>query len=45
MVQLLNIITTVKTSSVENEIIRVRVMLECLKENDEIIEKFNFSIR
>ncbi|KAL4504349.1 hypothetical protein ABPG72_009795 [Tetrahymena utriculariae] len=45
MIQLFNILTTVKTSQVENEMTRVNSAIESLKENDEIIEKFTFSIR
>ncbi|EAR96293.2 transmembrane protein, putative (macronuclear) [Tetrahymena thermophila SB210] len=45
MIQLFNILTTVKTSQVENEMARVSSIIESLKENDEIIEKFTFSIR
>ncbi|KAL4489727.1 hypothetical protein ABPG73_019684 [Tetrahymena malaccensis] len=45
MIQLFNIITTVKTSQVENEMTRVNSIIESLKENDEIMEKFTFSIR
>jgi len=45
LIQILNVITTVRTSSVEHEILRVRSILDSLKEGNSILEQYVFSIR